>query len=249
MGVGMNGLEATGTQYKGFIDDLVSQGIISKRAYSVYLDDLGRPHALPSRHSLTVYIASSTGGLILGGYDPSKYRGSLTALPIVSSEDGAPRLAVEWDSISITSAAGTTTQYTSKSRPFPKSGSLDTGFSFTTLPDDILEEFASVFGGTVRSDGSVLFENNPSCTLGQGSVNFGLGGGAVTISVPFSELAIKDSDGYCWLGFQKAGDDTVLSLGDTFLRSAYVVYNYDAMTISVAQARYDSTCTNCIISI
>ena len=194
-----------------------------------------------------MYVASSTGGLILGGYDPSKYQGSLTALPIVPAEDGASRLAVEWDSISITGANGATTQYTSISRPFPKSGSLDTGFSFTTLPDDILEQFAVVFGGTIYSNGVVILDNNPGCTLGQGFVNFGLGGGTVTISVPFSELAIQDTDGTCYLGFQEVGDDPVLSLGDTFLRSAYVVYDFDAMTISLAQATYDSTCTDCVI--
>ena len=49
MGVGMDGLEATNTYYQGFIDDLVNQGIISKRAYSVYLDNLGKLSVAPSK--------------------------------------------------------------------------------------------------------------------------------------------------------------------------------------------------------
>ena len=57
MGVGMNGLEATTTPYQGFIDDLVNQGIISKRAYSVYLDNLGKLSISPSNRLLT-YVCS-----------------------------------------------------------------------------------------------------------------------------------------------------------------------------------------------
>lgn len=226
MGIGFDRLESTRNTYNGFIDDLVNQKLIAKHAYSVYLDDL----------------QSSTGALILGGYNTSKYKGSLAILPIVAAEDGEARLAIEWDGISVTDASGRTT-YTSITQPFPRSATLDTGYTTTVLPNDIFDKLARRFGATLLGNNYVVH-----CNLGSGSVEFTFGGGAKTISVPFSELALP-RNGLCLFGFQPAGNNRILSLGDTFLRSAYVVYDFDDMVIGIAQARYGSTCSNCIVPI
>lgn len=42
LGIGLNGLESTPIEYSGFLDELRTQGIIKTRAYSLYLDNLGK---------------------------------------------------------------------------------------------------------------------------------------------------------------------------------------------------------------
>jgi hypothetical protein len=92
-----------------------------------------------------------------------------------------------------------------------------------------------------------------SCDLGSGFVNFGFGSTTqVIISVPFSEIAVPnfiDNTGGCVFGFEAAKANNVISFGDTFLRSAYVLYNYDSYTISLAQSSYGQGCTNCVVTI
>jgi hypothetical protein len=90
------------------------------------------------------------------------------------------------------------------------------------------------------------------CQQPEGSVDFFFGRssdiGQITISVPFSELAIPanlqltgdQGQTLCMFGLQPASAWSALggflSFGDTFLRSTYFVVNLDAQTISLAQA-------------
>jgi hypothetical protein len=68
----------------------------------------------------------------------------------------------------------------------------------------------------------------------EGSVNYGFSG--VAISVPFSELALPVSgESYYIFGFIP---DTTNLFGDTFLRSAYVVYDLDHKEIGLAQTGF-----------
>jgi hypothetical protein len=41
LGIGLDGLEASGSPYHNIIDEMQLQGLIRTRAYSLYLDDLG----------------------------------------------------------------------------------------------------------------------------------------------------------------------------------------------------------------
>lgn len=62
------------------------------------------------------------------------------------------------------------------------------------------------------------------------------------ISVDYSELTLEQQGTQsssdpadCIFGFAPSGSGFV-SLGDTFLRSAYVIYNFDSLEISIAQS-------------
>jgi hypothetical protein len=212
MGVGLDGLESRGARYPNIIDLLYNQGVTKRRSYSVYLDD----------------INSATGELLLGGIDSSKYSGALTTFPIVQSSDGEARLSIEWDSLRITNRYGATTTISNSSFPYP--AVLDTGYSFTVLPVDAFNTLANFFGVRTQSDGSYAV----NCALGPGFLDFGFG--SLTIKVPFSEVAVPiPGQSYCSFGFIPQ-EQSVISLGDTFLRSAYVYYDYDNMKISLAQA-------------
>jgi hypothetical protein len=58
--------------YPSIIDEMVSQGLINTKAYSLYLDSL----------------AATTGSIIFGGLDSDKFHGNLVQLPILSSTLG-----------------------------------------------------------------------------------------------------------------------------------------------------------------
>jgi hypothetical protein len=81
------------------------------------------------------------------------------------------------------------------------------------------------------SNGNVYYTVDCGIQSLEGSVDYGFPG--VTISVPFSELALPNSGGsVCTFGFYP---DTANFFGDTFLRSAYVVYDLDNKEIGLAQ--------------
>lgn len=126
---------------------------------------------------------------------------------------------------------------------------MDTGYTKIVVDDDLFNKLVDYFGAFLDAQGTWKVDCNP----GKGYVSFGFGDAdAIIVSVPFSELAInnfQDDTGGCIFGFEPAGDNQVISFGDTFLRSAYVVYNYDEMTISLAQASYEQSCKNCAVAI
>jgi hypothetical protein len=134
---------------------------------------------------------------------------------------------------------------------------LDSGTTITLLPDDLAEVVFEELGAEVSEElGAVVVP----CALGDknGTLNYGFGGvGGPTISVQVSQLVLpltlsngetpKYSNGEdaCQLGIQAAGDLPVL-FGDTFLRSAYVVYDLDNNRIALAQTDFNSTESNVV---
>lgn len=217
MGIGLDGLEASPTKYNGFIDDLYNEGLISSRSCTIFLDDVG----------------DASGSIIFGGGDSSRYTGDLVALPIQPYTDSAPRLQVEWTGLSITDSTGKTTALTSSDLSYPVA--LDTGYTTVVVPTEIFNELYSFFDVSTTAAGDYLV----SCDLADGYLTFGFGTSpAVNIQVPFYELAVPTTEaGTCLFGLMPQ-DGNVISFGDPFLRSAYVSYDYDAMTISLAQANW-----------
>ena len=168
-----------------------------------------------------VLTAASSGEIIFGGYDPTKYSGDLVDLPIVQGSGNG--FYVTWQSLSITDSSGTTTQITDSS--LPAAALLDSGNSLIRIPSSFYAQVASYFNVT---------NNAIDCGIVQqeGCVEFGFDG--VSISVPFSELAFPaDDTGACQFVFYDGQTET--SLGDPFLRSAYVYYELDRGVCAIAQ--------------
>lgn len=204
-----------------------------------------------SLSALTHPVADAgTGALILGGTDSSRYTGDLVALPIAApaGTDPTPRLNVPWSSLSLTDSTGTSV-LTNSDLPYPVV--LDTASDFAFLPINLFDQLATYFDVQKTPQGVYRV----SCDVGIGTLDFGFGDGpAVTISVPFSDVSVPSASAnssVCMFAFQPYKDSSqgVIAFGGTFLRSAYVQYNYDAMTISLAQASWDSTCDDCAVSI
>ena len=91
-----------------------------------------------------------------------------------------------------------------------------------------------------------------------GTLNYGFGGpGGPVIKVAVSDLVLpltlrsgrkptfSDGTEACQLGIQPAGDLPIL-LGDTFLRSAYAVYDLANNRIALAQTDFNSTDSNVV---
>lgn len=192
--------------------------------------------------------AKSTGTILFGGYDTDKYEGELTILdiqPDAQANNAIDAMIVAWSFMGVTTPKG---QTVISSPDFPIPAILDSGTSLTAVPQDIYNVLVAAF--QPDSNGYI------PCNIGSGSFDYGFGGADTPqVSVPFSELAVPvydtkgkpltftDGSTACQFGFQAAPGGTVL-LGDTFLRSAYVVYDLDAQIIGIAPAVFNSSSSN-----
>lgn len=72
--------------YDSVIDEMLIQGVINRRAYSLWLDDLGKLVLTSSCINAHTYTAASSGTILFGGLDESKWTGNFTVLPIQIDE-------------------------------------------------------------------------------------------------------------------------------------------------------------------
>ena len=133
---------------------------------------------------------------------------------------------------------------------------LDCGATDTYLPDDIVQPILSGVGAV--PDDSLGFV--VPCSLGAANATFTFTFGASNgpaIAVDISQFVrpIPNTDGIqitfpngvdaCVWGLQPAGSRPNL-FGDTFLRSAYVVYDLETAQIAMAQTNFNSTSSNIV---
>ena len=195
---------------------------------------------------------SSTGTILFGGYDHDKYIGDLNTLPIQPSgkTNKVDTMFVEWTSLCI-HTPGFDLSITPPNN-FSANAVLDSGTTLTGLPTCIFSDVATYFGAANVSNVWIV---NCSIAAGQGSVDFGFGDTGQRISVDFSELALpilypngssitNGAEDACLFGFMPIPDGEDILFGDTFLRSAYVVYDLDKQEISMAPTNFKSTTSN-----
>lgn len=166
-------------------------------------------------------------------------------------ESGAiTTMTIPWTSLSITDPTQGTISLTGDN--FTEAALLDSGTTLSYIPVDLYNRLSSIANVYSDSDGNAYVD----CEIVQeykGTLNVGFGGsGGPVIPVPFSEFCppMLDGDGdsmtlnnghdACWFGFQPNGDSEPTILGDTFLRSAYVVYNIDRKEIAIAPTVFES---------
>ncbi|KAK2623820.1 hypothetical protein QTJ16_007001 [Diplocarpon rosae] len=245
MGIGYNISEANvdsgnGTVYPNLPLAMVNQGLIKSAAYSLWLNDL----------------QSSTGSILFGGVDTAKYTGDLISIDVYPTQRNGRvnSFTVAFTSLSATSSSGTD-QLTPAD--YATAAILDSGTTITLLPDDLATMIFDEVGATVSQQlGAVVVP----CDLAKvsGSINYGFGGtGGPTIKVEISDLVLPltltngrtptytNGQTACQLGIQAAGDLPVL-FGDTFLRSAYAVYDLENNKIALAQTDFNSTDSNIV---
>ena len=213
---------------------MVDAKLIQSNAYSLWLDDL----------------ESNTGSILFGGVDTAKYIGSLQTL-FIRREQGQH---VE----SIKSISGVSLIQNGKEQTFttilPTAAILDSASNLTYLPNDLTN---SIYGPLdvqySQSEGNAFC----NCNLANENTTLESTFTPPTISIPIKELVIDtNSDtsqavishnkrqqfnsgiSLCLFGIVPSEGSTAV-LGDTFLKSAYVVYDLVNRQISLAQTKFD----------
>lgn len=217
-GIGLPGLEAVVTNYD-------STGNFSPTYSNLPMQMKEQGIIKSVAYSLWLNdVTASTGQLLFGGVDHAKYSGSLQTVPLLRTYPRAKpnEFRVKLDKVSIYQG--------SKSADIiicALPALLDSGTTYMMLPQEFLDVIVGSVGGTCNSKGCFA-----PCYL-EGGLKFDFSG--IQISVPFSEISFASGD-QCLLGMLPS---KLIILGDTFLRSAYVVYDIDNFEIALAGTNYN----------
>lgn len=214
-------------------DQLQLHGYTNRRLFSIWLHDQ----------------SAKKGSILFGGIDHTKYRGQLQSLPVILQNKIFTSWAVKLTSVvHIDCSSGETQALTADD--FEIITILDTGSPNMYLPSSLVETL------TLRMS-PTLHQGTPyvSCDLRQSqeSLEFGLGEDrdGPRIAVPYSEIIypygfpanmgkVNDDDDspLCYLGLIGT-NGSIFLLGDTFIRSAYVVYDVDHLQILMAPVKHE----------
>ncbi|KAK6530201.1 hypothetical protein TWF694_003567 [Orbilia ellipsospora] len=238
LGIGFEGNSVSEDSASSLLNNLVENKYINSRAYSLWLNDQD----------------ADTGSILFGGIDTDRYEGNLIGLPILkeSGSDDYTDFLVTLSSISFVGMDGTKQSVSNDTLAVI----LDSGSSLTYLPNDTVQNIADRYGGVWNSevDSYII-----PCSLSNDYhdyVEYQFGGAhGPLIRVPIEELTNyvldingdiwTDSDGNaaCTLGLQPQPEDfgDTYLFGDTFLRSAYVVYDLDGKKIYMGQTVFNAT--------
>jgi hypothetical protein len=191
-----------------FMDNLYSQGSISTEVLGVSF----RPESGSD-------TADTNGELTLGGTDSSKYSGSITYFPTLTSGS-----ASSYWGISIASFTyGSTTLASSVS------GIVDTGTTLIYIPTSAYNEFLSAAGGgqTDSSSGLAVFTSQPTSDFGIqfGSTTYTLTSAQYLVpTAQYSYYGLSSGNYYAWItDGGSSGVNTII--GQKFLENYYSVYD------------------------
>lgn len=200
---------------------LVNSGYINTNAYSLWLDDL----------------QASTGEIVFGGVNTDKYKGDLYTLPIIKTQG----LVYAEFTIALT-AVGVDGNDGSISKDISVGALLDSGSSLMYLPNNIAKAIFKEFNADYRAGEGLAFVD---CSLANSDRTIDFTFSSPTISVPLSEIVLHEGADTCILGIGLSNGGTSV-LGDTFIRSAYIVYDLQNNEISLAQTDFTSTTDNIV---
>ncbi|KAI0405609.1 aspartic peptidase domain-containing protein [Xylaria palmicola] len=245
LGIGFNTNVAAAEPYPNIIDLFVEQDLIDIQAYSLYLDDL----------------FAETGTILFGGIDTRKFIGQLKAVNILP--DTRSRIyssfTVALQSLKINASSNTRgSELLSQVTPVI----LDSGTTLTYLPTTVARRIYSTFNAVDDTSGTGLVYADCGLLSSERdtTIDFQFGGDdGPVIRVPMDELVLDNVKGYISIGLELPDlpfDDVcsfgiqslsnTFLLGDTFLRSAYVVYDLTNKKIALAQANLNATESNVI---
>ncbi|KAL8661993.1 MAG: hypothetical protein Q9202_005119 [Teloschistes flavicans] len=213
--------------YPGIVSEMKRNGYIHTQAYSIWLGGYDE----------------NFGQIVFGGVDASKYTGPLDLLPVVDapvSGTDLQRLSIQMTSLALHQDNGVSEILLDNTVVRVL---LDTGTTFCYFPKSIIDRLYASVGAEFPISG----RRDPfvDCSLRstKAAFIFGFGGSqGSTISVPVSEMVLPslgetllDGRPACQLGAYLSSPVFII-LGDTFLRSAYIVYDLENKRIALAQA-------------
>lgn len=243
-GIGLAGLETTFSgsasssslfardqyKYENLPLKLKSLGIIDYVAYSVYLNN----------------AEAESANILFGAIDTTKYTGDLVALPIINSHKSqgyneAIELEVTLNSLTLVDSNSNTQASLGSGAA---TALLDTGTTLTYLPQAILTSIHDLIGAQYSS--SIGYYVVTCSDVTDYSLSFNFQG--FNVDIPLSDFLIQlsttsgRSSSYCMVGLQSS-DASSFTLGDNFLRSVYMVADYENMEIALAIADHGNANT------
>ena len=211
------------TDYPTLVQQLTDRGVLRRRAFSVYLgpDD---PDAV--------------GTLLLGGVDKAKQAGPVIKMPLTIADDFP--LQINYTSLELRQP-GNTTAFTID----PGSYSFwDTGNWMWRFPTPAFNAIAQALGipDDVDSTASAYPVDCAKREIENATVAVGFPGGE-SIQVPLGHLVSRLDDGSCisQIGAYEGNggpSEPGNAFGAPFLRSVYVTFDLDDLTVSFSKARY-----------
>lgn len=223
-----------------------SDGFIKTVAYSLWLNDLD----------------ASKGSILFGGIDTEKYHGNLASIDILKNPLAE---AVVDFTVPLTSVSGYSNSGSDEfgSSSLPIAALLDSGTTLTYLPVDMTNQIWQEVGAAYLSQGDI---GVVPCSLAKskGFFSFGFAGPqGPRINVTMDELVLDEIQGVrfpfgkhkngpsCTFGIQAQpattdGSPNIYLLGDTFLRSAYVVYDLVNNQVAIAPTKQNATASNVV---
>ncbi|KAH8690307.1 yapsin [Talaromyces proteolyticus] len=199
---------------------LAASGATKSAAYSLWLND----------------ISAATGTILFGGVNKAKYKGELQTLPIVPVYNQYYSLAIALTEVSVQ----TSSQSKSYTNNLPLAVSLDTGTSFTALPEALVNNIYKDLDVTYDEKAAAAYID---CNAVEKDYNVTYNFSGAQITVAISQLILNGTEagfpkGTCVFGIVPSAAGLNL-LGDTFLRSAYVVYDLENNEISLANTNFN----------
>lgn len=234
LGLGLPGIEATvdfigadgephGT-YSNFPMLLKEQGLISRVSYSLWLNSAN----------------ASSGSLIFGGIDHSKYEGDLFRVPLIRTYQTNNPITTSIMLHGIGSHEG---DLVDCSLPVL----LDSGATMSYLPQPFVSAIGSVIKGRYDEENNIQV---CSCN-NTGELLFNFSGITIKLDLATTLFPLFSTDGdfvydsgqqVCALPFVSTEDNFVL--GDNVLRAAYLVFDYENYEVGLAQAVHGSNQTS-----
>ena len=163
-------------------------------------------------------------------------------IPSVNGVYYLPSVLVTGVAVQGNSSASTSSLISSD---LPANMILDWGVMYSYLPASVVEGIYSDLGVTYNPDTQIGLIN---CTMGQKNYNISFTFTDFDISVPVSDLIVGGNGETCTLGLGPSKSEGAV-LGNTFLRSAYIVYDLSNNEISMAQRDFDSVAEDNILEI
>lgn len=217
---------------------------------------------LPSQGQNAFHAAS--GCLILGGLDRARYTGELVALPLVATQDREYRhFTVVLAGMTMQAPGGTNTAVLGG---FGVPAVLDSGTTLSQLPHEAVDAVIRALDAVLTDEGILVGCGLLGGAAAAPSFDFWFGGpvGPV-IRVPVDELVLdvlkpRIEDGSaplpdewplaasdtCLLGLVPAVEGSPAIIGQTILRSAYVVYDLANRLVAMAQAQFNTNTSDIV---
>ncbi|QDS73481.1 hypothetical protein FKW77_009128 [Venturia effusa] len=220
-----------GLTYPNIVSQLVNQGLIKTRAYSLWLNDKG----------------STTGSILFGGIDYAKFQGDLDILPLQPDVFGdISSFTVTLDSFQVIGNQKKAVYTANQTMPVI----LDSGTTLTYLPNEIADAIARGVGAVNNVNYGVVVPCNIANTPATLNFRFGNSNGPVIVAeisqfvLPFASDVptpkFRNGNIACRWGILPSDGNPNL-FGDTFLRSAYVVFNIDGSQVGIAATKFNVT--------